>query len=65
MAEISRAHLITSGISYNRKNKYSGMREKELLRLRKFESDNVRLEQFVADQSLDIQITKDVISGKW
>jgi putative transposase len=65
VAEISRTHGISPATFHNWKNKYSGMSEQELARLRELETENTRLKRIVADQSLDIQIMKDVISKKW
>jgi putative transposase len=65
VAEISRAHGITPATFHNWKSKYAGMSEQELARLRELETENARLKRIVADQSLDIQIMKDVISKKW
>jgi len=65
VAEICRVHNISTPTFYNWKNKYSGMSEQELFRLRQLEQENARLRRLVADQSLDIQILKDVVSKKW
>ncbi len=65
VAEISRKHNISPATFHNWKNKYAGMSEQELVRLRELEAENSRLKRIVADQSLDIQIMKDVISKKW
>jgi len=65
VAEISRSHNITPATFHNWKNKYAGMSEQELGRLRELETENSRLKRIIADQSLDIQIMKDVISKKW
>jgi putative transposase len=40
------------------------MSEQELHRLRELERENARLRKIVADQTLDIDILKDVISKK-
>jgi putative transposase len=60
--EISRSHNITTATFYNWKNKYAGMSEQELGLLRELETENSRLKRMVANQSLDIQSMKDVIS---
>jgi putative transposase len=65
VAEVSRAHGISPATFHNWKSKYAGMSEQELSRLRELETENARLKRIVADQSLDIQIMKDVISKKW
>jgi putative transposase len=56
VAEISRAHNITPATFHNWKNKYAGMNEQELARLRELETENARLKQIVVNQSLDIQV---------
>ncbi len=65
VAEISRVHGISPATFHNWKSKYAGMNEQELARLRELETENARLKRIVADQSLDIQIMKDVLSKKW
>jgi len=41
------------------------MKVDELKRLKELEQENARLKKIVANQSLDIDIMKDVISKKW
>jgi putative transposase len=41
------------------------MKVDELKRLRELEQENARLKKIIANQSLDIDIMKDVISKKW
>jgi putative transposase len=65
VSEICREHGISAATFYSWKNKYSGMAEQELVRLRHLEQENARLKRIVADQSLDLQILKDVVSKKW
>jgi putative transposase len=65
VAEICRTHGISAPTFYSWKNKYAGMSEQELVKLRHLEQENARLRRLVADQSLDIQILKDVVSKKW
>lgn len=64
VTELCRRHGISAPTFYNWKNKYSGMSEQELHRLRELERENARLRKIVADQTLDIDILKDVISKK-
>lgn len=64
VTEICRQHGISAPTFYTWKNKYSGMSEQELHRLRELERENARLRKIVADQTLDIDILKDVISKK-
>jgi putative transposase len=62
--DICRQHGISAPTFYTWKNKYSGMTDQELQRLRELERENARLRKIVADQTLDIDILRDVISKK-
>ncbi len=50
---------------YRWKAKYGGMEVSDAKKLRGLEDENRRLKQMVADQALDIQALKAVISKKW
>ncbi|HEY9660605.1 MAG TPA: transposase [Allocoleopsis sp.] len=65
VSELCRQHGISDATFYNWKSKYGGMNVDELRRLRDLEQENARLKKIVANQSLDIDIMKDVISKKW
>ena len=56
---------ITEQTSYRWKSKYGGMEVSDAKKLRALEDENRRLKQMVADQALDIQAMKAVISKKW
>jgi putative transposase len=62
--EICRAHGIRSVAFYNWKSKYAGMDIQELRRLKELESENFRLKRIVANQSLDIDLLRDLLSKK-
>ena len=62
--EICRKHGISSGTFYVWRNKYSGMEVQEFRRLRSLEEENSRLKKIVANQSLEIDMMKDVLSKK-
>lgn len=62
--EICRKYGISSGTFYSWRNKYSGMEVQELRRLRSLEEENSRLKKIVANQSLEIDMIKDVLSKK-
>lgn len=62
--EICRSHGISSGTFYSWKNKYSGMDVQELQRLKTLERENARLKKIVANQSLEIDMIKDILSKK-
>ena len=63
--EICRTHGISVGTFYTWKNKYSGMDSQEIRRLRSLEEENQRLKKIVANQSLEIDMIKDLLSKKW
>lgn len=46
-------------------NKFRGVGEKEIKRLRELEAENLRLKKAVADLTLDKQILKELNEGKW
>ena len=47
------------------KSKFEGMDISEMRRLRLLEDENVRLKKIVAQQALDIDALKAVVSKKW
>jgi len=59
--EICRKHGISMATFHNWKSKYSGMQIDELKRLKELEQENARLKKLVANQSLEIDIMKDII----
>lgn len=61
-AELSRRHGISQHTLYRWKAKYGGLELSEAKRLRQLEDENRRLKQIVADQSLDIQALKAVLT---
>jgi putative transposase len=65
VADISRKHGISDATFYNWKSKYAGMSVYELKRLKDLEQENARLNKIVANQSLEIDIIKDLLSKKF
>ncbi len=63
--DICRKYGISDATYYNWKAKYHGMEINELKRLKQVEDENRKLKQLVADQALDIQSLKYVISKKY
>lgn len=63
--EISRELGINVGTFYNWRKKYSGMEVSHLKRLKELESENTKLKRMYADQALQLEMAKDVISKKW
>jgi len=64
-AEICRQHGISGATYYKWKAKYGGLEVSEARRLRQLEEENRRLKQMVAEQALDIQALKTVVSKKF
>jgi putative transposase len=65
VADICRQIGISEPTFYNWKSKYAGMTASDIKRLKELEEENSRLKRIVADQQLDIQILKEVVSKKW
>lgn len=65
VADLVRTHGITEQTYYRWKAKYGGMELSEMQRLKQLEDENRRLKQIVAEQTLDLQALKAVVSKKW
>jgi len=65
VGEICRTHGICEPTYYRWKAKYGGLEVSEARRLRQLEEENRRLKQMVAEQALDIQALKTVVSKKF
>jgi len=65
VADLCRAHGITEKTYYRWKAKYGGLELSEMRRLKQLEDENRRLKQIVAEQTLDLQALKAVVSKKW
>ena len=61
-AELCRKYGMSDATFYNWKAKYGGMNVSDARRLKMLESENKRLKQIVAEQSLDIQALKAINS---
>ena len=61
-AELCRKYGMSDATFYNWKAKYGGMTASDARRLKMVESENKRLKQIVAEQSLDIQALKAISS---
>lgn len=62
IGELCRKHGISDATVYNWKKKYGNLTISEARRLKCLEDENRRLKQIVAEQTLDIQALKAVIS---
>jgi len=63
--EISRELGINPGTFYNWRKKYSGMDVSHMKRLKELEAENAKLKKMFAEQALQLEMAKDVISKKW
>lgn len=65
VAEVSRDRGVTEATIYRWRNRYGGLEESDLKRLRELEAENSRLKRIVADQAMDIDMLKEINSKKW
>lgn len=63
--EVCRRHGIIKSTFSSWKKKYAGMSVEDAKRLKQLEDENRRLKSIVADQALEIQAIKAVLSKKW
>jgi putative transposase len=63
--ELCRRAGISAVTFYRWKSKFVGMDISEMRRLRLLEDENARLKKIVAQQALDIDALKAVVSKKW
>jgi len=63
--EISRELGINKGTFYNWRKRYSGMEASQLKELKALKEENAKLKRMFADQALQLEMAKDVISKKW
>ncbi len=65
IGELCRRHEISKESYYRWKAKYGGLEVSEARRLRAVEEENGRLKRIVAQQALDLDALKAVLSKKW
>lgn len=65
VTEVCRKYGVSEQTVYRWRNKYGGLDTSELQRLRELEAENARLKKIVAQQVLDIDALKDLVSKKW
>ena len=63
--EISRELGINKGTFYNWRKRYGGMEVHQLKELKELREENLKLKRMYADQALQLEMAKDVISKKW
>lgn len=62
--EISRELGISKGALYSWRKRFGGMELRELKRLKELEEENRKLKRLYAEQALQLEMVKDVISKK-
>jgi putative transposase len=62
VSDLCRKYGMSDATYYNWKTKYAGMTVSDLKRLKALETENRRLKQIVADQALDNQTLKELLS---
>ena len=62
VAETCRRHGISDAAFYKWRRKYGGMEVPDMRRLRQLEEENRRLKSIVADQTVDIQVLKELLA---
>ncbi len=65
VAEVSRKHGISAATFYAWRSKYGGMSVSDMQRLRELEQENARLKRMYANQSLELELMKEVVAKKW
>lgn len=65
VAEVAREKGVTEATIYRWRQRYGGMSQSELARVRELEKENARLKRIVADQAMDIDMLKELNSKKW
>lgn len=63
--EAAREYGVGQSTIYRWKSEFGDMNRDELSRLKALEEENRRLKRIVAQQALDIDALKDVLSNKW
>ena len=63
--EISREMGINKGTFYSWRKKYGGMEVSHMKLLKELQEENSKLKRMYAEQALQLEMAKDVISKKW
>lgn len=65
VAEVAREKGVTEATIYRWRQKYGGLSQSDLSRMRDLEQENSRLKRIVARQAMDIDCLQEVVKGKW
>lgn len=64
-AEVAKALEVTEWTISRWRNQYGGLKGDDAKRLKELEKENARLKRIVADQTLDIDMLKEIARGKY
>jgi putative transposase len=64
-AEVAKALEVTEWTMSRWRNQYGGLKGDDAKRLKELEKENSRLKRIVADQTLDIDMLKEIAKGKF
>jgi putative transposase len=65
VADLCRKHGISDVTFYGWRKKYKGLQVAEAKKLKKLEDENSRLKRIIANQAIDLEMLKEVVSKKW
>lgn len=65
VGEVSREHGVSEWSLYRWRKKYGDMDISDAKRLRALEKENARLKRIVAQQAIDIDALRELVSKKW
>ncbi|GAH51531.1 unnamed protein product [marine sediment metagenome] len=65
IAAVCREYGVSEQTVYRWRSQYGGMEVSEVRRAKELEEENRRLKRIVAQQAMDIDALKDVLSKKW
>lgn len=65
VSDVCREHGICDATYRNWRVKYSGMGAMDIKEMRRLQAENMRLKQIVAEQTLEIESIKELLSKKW
>jgi putative transposase len=65
IAEICRRYEVSEATLYRWREKYRGLDQEQLHRLKELEAENTRLRRLVAQQAMDNAALKDLLGKKW
>lgn len=65
IADVCREYGISDQTYRNWRNKYGGMELGDIKEMRRLQTENARLKRIVAEQTLEIESIKELLSKKW